>query len=88
MGCPLLFIIVMGALYRGFLTGIPWDLLYANGLIIITDLLGMGCKVEGVEGRERGGKRKDRDGKETEGEIEGETEGKIEGKTEGEKEAE
>ena len=36
---PLLFIIVMEALSRGFRTGCPWELLYADDLVIIAETL-------------------------------------------------
>ena len=37
---PLLFIIVMKALSREFRTGCPWELLYADGLVIVPESLG------------------------------------------------
>ena len=37
---PLLFIIVMEALSREFRTGCPWELLYADDLVIVAELLG------------------------------------------------
>ena len=36
---PLLFIIVLEALSREFCSGVPWEDLYANDLIIIAELL-------------------------------------------------
>ena len=36
---PLLFIIVLEALLREFCSGVPWEDLYANDLIIIAELL-------------------------------------------------
>ena len=37
---PLLFIIVMEALSREFRTGCPWELLYADDLLIVAESLG------------------------------------------------
>ena len=34
---PLLFILVLEALSREFRTGVPWELLYADDLVIIAD---------------------------------------------------
>ena len=36
---PLLFILVLGALSRQFRTGVPWQLLYAEDLVIMADSL-------------------------------------------------
>ena len=36
---PLLFILVLEALSREFRTGVPWELLYADDLVIIADSL-------------------------------------------------
>ena len=36
---PLLFILVLEALSREFHTGVPWELLYADDLVIIADSL-------------------------------------------------
>ena len=36
---PLLFIIVLEALSRDFRVGLPWELLYADGLVLIADSL-------------------------------------------------
>ena len=36
---PLLFIIVLEALSREFHSGVPWEDLYADDLVIITELL-------------------------------------------------
>ena len=36
---PLLFIIVQGALSREFRTSCPWELLYADDLILIADAM-------------------------------------------------
>ena len=36
---PLLFIIVLEALSREFRTGVPWELLYADDLVVIADSL-------------------------------------------------
>ena len=47
---PLLFIIVMEALSRHFWTGCPWELLYADDLVIITEIIG---KVSDLEGQLR-----------------------------------
>ena len=37
--CPLLFIIVLEALSREFRSGVPWEDLYADDLVIIADSL-------------------------------------------------
>lgn len=36
---PLLFIIVLEALFREFRTGCPWELLYADDLVIIAETM-------------------------------------------------
>ena len=36
---PLLFILVLEALSREFRTGVPWELLYADDLVVIADSL-------------------------------------------------
>ena len=36
---PLLFILVLEALSQGFRTGVPWELLYADDLVVIADTL-------------------------------------------------
>ena len=36
---PLLFILVLQALSREFRTGVPWELLYADDLVVIADSL-------------------------------------------------
>ena len=36
---PLLFVLVLEALSREFRTGVPWELLYADDLVIIADSL-------------------------------------------------
>ena len=36
---PLLFILVLEALSREFHTGVPWELLYADDLMVIADTL-------------------------------------------------
>ena len=36
---PLLFILVLEALSREFHTGVPWELLYADDLVVIADSL-------------------------------------------------
>ena len=35
--CPLLFILVLEALSHEFLTGVPWELLYTDDLVLIAD---------------------------------------------------
>ena len=37
--CPILFAIVLKALSRGFSAGLPWELLYADNLVIMADSL-------------------------------------------------
>jgi len=37
---PLLFMLVLEALSREFRTGVPWELLYADDLVVIADSLG------------------------------------------------
>ena len=36
---PLLFILVLEALSRQFLTGVPWELLYVHDLVVMADSL-------------------------------------------------
>ena len=36
---PLLFILVLEALWRQFRTGVPWELLYADDLVVMADSL-------------------------------------------------
>jgi len=38
--CPLLFVIVMDALFRGFKVALPWELLYIDHLVVIADTEG------------------------------------------------
>ena len=47
---PLLFILVLGALSRGFRAGVPWELLCADDLVVVADSLG-----ECVSGLRAGG---------------------------------
>ena len=54
---PLLFILVLEALSHQFSTGVPWELLYANGLSVMADSLEeciarLKVLKEGVESRE------------------------------------
>ena len=55
---PLLFIIVLEALSRGFCSGVPWEDLYPNDLVIIAELLEEG--VRGLLTWKEARKRKDK----------------------------
>ena len=46
---PLLFILVLEALSREFRTGVPWELLYADDLVVIADSGGVHFQAAGLE---------------------------------------
>ena len=56
---PLLFVIVMEALSREFRVALPWELLYADDLVVIAEteddqikrLVGLSCRHDGSPGQ-------------------------------------
>ena len=48
---PILFAIVLKALSRGFSAGLPWELLYADNVVIMADSLDEQCEAGKMEGR-------------------------------------
>ena len=47
---PILFAIFLEALSRGFSAGLPWELLYANDLVIMADSLDELCEAGKIIG--------------------------------------